>query len=598
LVINDARVFPLAYENLAIKDFGGIAYLGIPLFSPDGYSLGSLCVIDRVPREWKSIEIEMLRDLADMAMTEIALRHEIVDRRNAELEARESDVRLAIFVEHAPASIAMFDNDMRYLMVSRQWKLDYSLADRDLVGESHYAVFPEIPERWRAIHRKCLAGHIISADADQFIRVDGRKQWLSYEVRPWHHADGTIGGIVMFTRDITRQRQAREEQEQIEHKLMETQKLDSLGVLAGGIAHDFNNLLMGIIGNNSLALQSLPGASPVREYLEGIRTASQRAAELIRQMLAYSGRGKFFIQKLDLSAIVEEATPLINVSVGKKATLGLCLAPGLPRVEVDAGQIRQVIVNLVINAAEAIGDNPGRIEISTGLVRADRALLKSAVTGSDLPEGEYVGLEVNDNGLGITAENLPRIFEPFFTTKFTGRGLGLAAVLGIVRGHGGALWVTSKVGKGSTFKILLPRVTTSPAQTAAQPAPSKSSIPAGGTILLVDDEEAVRITASRMLQSFGMTVEVAADGAEAITKYAANPGRYQMVLLDLTMPHVDGAQAFGDLRRINPEVKVILMSGFAEQEATARFTGKGLSAFIQKPFDAELLKSTMRAIGV
>jgi CheY-like chemotaxis protein len=374
--------------------------------------------------------------------------------------------------------------------------------------------------------------------------------------------------------------------------MQQTQKLESLGVLAGGIAHDFNNLLVAILGNAGLALMELPKESPARQTVQAIETAAQRAAELTRQMLAYSGKGKFVIEPLNLSKLVEEMAHLLEVSVSKRAVLKYRFAPNLPPIEGDATQIRQIIMNLITNASDAIGERSGVISISTGLMHCDRAYLQSSYLDSDLPEGDYVYLEVADTGEGMDEATRERIFDPFFTTKFTGRGLGLAAVLGIVRGHSGAIKLYSEMGRGSTFKVMLPAAALLD-QSGAEPSHG-STAPAAAetralTVLVVDDDETVRSVTRRMLEHAGYTVLQAADGVEALEIYGANPG-IDVVLLDMTMPHMDGEETFRELRRISGDVKVVLTSGYNEQDATERFAGKGLAGFIQKPYrPAELV---------
>ncbi|MES2694218.1 MAG: response regulator, partial [Verrucomicrobiota bacterium] len=287
-------------------------------------------------------------------------------------------------------------------------------------------------------------------------------------------------------------------------------------------------------------------------------------------------------------------TQLLSLSISKQAVLRFNLAPGLPAVEGDATQLRQVIMNLVINASEAIGARSGAIGLSTGLTRVDRAYLGGTILAPELPPGTYVSLEVSDNGSGMDAATQAKIFDPFFTTKFTGRGLGLAAVLGIVRGHKGALKVYSEVGRGTTFKILLPC-----ASVAAEPAPGAAYSPAAwqgrGTVLVVDDDETVRSTAAAMLKKLGFDVALVADGCEAVEVFRGTPERFTLVLMDLTMPHLDGRQAFAELRRLRADVRVVLMSGFSEEEAISQFTGKGLAGFLQKPFQHEDLSAAARA---
>jgi CheY-like chemotaxis protein len=312
-------------------------------------------------------------------------------------------------------------------------------------------------------------------------------------------------------------------------------------------------------------------------------------------MLAYSGRGRFVVQKVDLNRLVEETTHLLQVSISKHAALRFNLAAGLPSIEADATQLRQVVMNLVINASEAIGGKSGMISLNTGLTRVDRAYLAGAVAAPDIAEGDYVALEVSDNGCGMEAETLAKIFDPFFSTKFTGRGLGLAAVLGIMRGHRGVLKVYSELGRGTTFKLLFP-CASGPAESVGPVAAARSTWRGRGRVLVVDDEETIRSTAARMLRVLGFETEFAVHGLAAVEVLRANPGAYVLVLLDLTMPVMDGEQAFTELRRLQPDVRVVLMSGFNRQEAVARFTGKGLASFLQKPFSMEALTEVMQAV--
>ena len=422
----------------------------------------------------------------------------------------------------------------------------------------------------------------VSAPTDedlQIIRVAAHLTGIAIERDRADHAH----------RAVERQR------EMMERKLLETQKLESLGVLAGGVAHDFNNLLTGILGNAGLMRLELPEHSPVQEMLVDIENSALRAADLCKQMLAYAGKGRFVVQRLDLSALVHDSARLLQLSISKGAVLSFDLVANLPRIQADATQLRQIVMNLVINASEAIGERSGRIVVTTGLMTADRAYLTETYLSPDLPEGDYVFIEVSDNGAGMSAETRARIFDPFFTTKFTGRGLGLAAVLGIVRGHRGALKVYTEPGRGTSFKLLLPCVDGLAENTgvAAGHAPRWTG---EGTVLIVDDEETVRTVASRMLKAHGFEVVLAADGREALARFREQAGRFRLVLLDLTMPHLNGEETFRELRQIQPDARVLLMSGFNEQEAINRFTGKGLAGFVQKPFTPESLLAKLQAV--
>jgi CheY-like chemotaxis protein len=377
--------------------------------------------------------------------------------------------------------------------------------------------------------------------------------------------------------------------------MQHAQKLESLGVLAGGIAHDFNNLLVGMLGNASLALLDTPLASPARGPVEDIERAAQRAAELTRQLLAYSGKGRFVIEPIDVSRLVEEMTSLLRAALSKKAELILELPTALPAIEADATQLRQVVMNLLTNASDAIGEAVGTIAIRTGVQQVEATYRATLLNGEAITDGAYVFVDVADTGAGMDGATIARIFDPFFTTKFTGRGLGLAATLGIVRGHRGAIKVYSEPGRGTTFRLLFPASREHPVE-AAPPAPT-AELPRGTTVLVVDDEAAVRAVARAMLERRGFRVLLAEDGEQAVSQFAGAAGTIDIVLLDLTMPRLDGEQTFRALRTIAPNVRVVLMSGYNQQDVTNQFVGKGLAGFIQKPFRAsELYEAIARVV--
>ncbi|AOS43508.1 Blue-light-activated protein [Lacunisphaera limnophila] len=418
-------------------------------------------------------------------------------------------------------------------------------------------------------------------------RASGAIAWLRGDSMPERLPDGSVVWHG-FVSDITATRL-------LENKLVESAKLESLGVLAGGIAHDFNNLLTGILGNASLARQELPPSSLGQPMLDQIETAARRAADLCKQMLAYSGKGRFVVQNLDLNKLIEDTTHLLQISIAKNCVLRFNLARSLPVIKADATQLRQVIMNLVINGSEAIGSRSGVLALSTGIARVDDEYIKGFRPDASPPLGDYVFIEVSDNGCGMDTATLAKIFDPFFTTKFTGRGLGLAAVLGIVRGHKGGLKVYSEPGKGTTFKLFFP-VSTGRAQDSATPFADTAPFQGSGVVLVVDDEETVRTVAARMMERLGFTVVTAVDGRDGMEKFRAEPGRFTLVLLDLTMPHLDGEETFRQMRILNPGVRVILTSGFNQQEAVNRFIGKGLAGFIQKPFELASLVQVIRSV--
>ncbi len=449
-----------------------------------------------------------------------------------------------------------------------------------------------------------------------FFKSPVEKSLEAFILRKWGpafyaHMEGALVGAALGRRrpdappmlllavtDITERKWAEDKRLQLERQMQQTQKLESLGVLAGGVAHDFNNLLAIILGNASLALDELPPISSVRDSLRVIETTSLRAAELCRQMLAYSGKCLFVNEPIRLKDLTEEMVSLLKSSISKKAVLNLNLGERLPPLRGDPSQIGQVIMNLVINASEAVGDRNGVITISTGVSNCSRQNLRGIYLDEDWVEGDYVWLEVADTGCGMDAETQQRIFEPFFTTKFTGRGLGLSAVLGIVRGHKGMLKVESQPGKGATFKTFFPASQEEPALLVDRESGARSETWKGaGTILLVDDEESVRTMGKRMLKRLGFTVLTAVDGREALEIYRAQRGEIELVLLDLTMPCMDGEEALDELHRFDPEARVVMSSGYTESEIAARFAGKRLSGFLQKPYALyELAQCLHRAL--
>ncbi|MCP5159220.1 MAG: response regulator [Gammaproteobacteria bacterium] len=454
--------------------------------------------------------------------------------------------------------------------------------------------------RYRALFKnptgKSLEALILRAQGPAFYaQMEGAV--FSTPLEGERHREKNAPLLLLAVTDITERKWAEDKRLQLERQMQQTQKLESLGVLAGGIAHDFNNLLTIVLGNASLALDELPPLSPARDSLRAIEKTSLRAAELCRQMLAYSGKGRFIIENIRLDDLIGEMVSLFKASISKKAILNLNLKESLPPMRGDPSQIRQVVMNLVINASEAIGERSGVITISTGIMECTHDYLSEAYLDENLAEGTYVWLEISDTGCGMDQETRRRIFEPFFTTKFTGRGLGLSAVLGIVRGHRGTLRVYSEPSRGTTFKILFPAVPEKPAP-VVRPSIKSGEWKGVGTVLLVDDEESVRSLGTRMLERIGFQTVVASDGQEALELYETQSADIVLVLLDLTMPYMDGEEAFRQLRQLNPNVRVVMTSGYTETEIAPRFAGKRLFGFLQKPYTLDTLTLCLRnALG-
>lgn len=383
----------------------------------------------------------------------------------------------------------------------------------------------------------------------------------------------------------------------LQSQVLHVQKLESLGVLAGGIAHDFNNLLCGILGNVELAMMRVTDDSELRAYLRGIKTAADRSAELANQMLAYSGKGKFVITTIDLNRLVEEMLGLLSASIKKKARLHFHPASQIPAFHGDTTQIRQVVMNLVVNASDALGDAPGQVHIRTGVCEADRAYLDEAYLAEQLSEGTYLFIEVEDDGCGMDAETRDHLFDPFFTTKDTGRGLGLASLLGIVRGHHGAVKVSSLAGEGSSFRILLPLSN----QCQPEEAPASTLTPdtgwhGAGKILLVDDEDVVRLVTRKMLEKLGFEVLVAENGRQGVKVFQRHGPDISAVVLDMMMPEFDGLETFRELKRLDSEVKVLLVSGYSHESIITSLEKEGLVGFLQKPVRYHQFEDKLREI--
>ncbi len=414
---------------------------------------------------------------------------------------------------------------------------------------------------------------------------DAQKRRVHLQVRAAAEKEnGRVIKLNGFVRDITAERTAEQDREQLRQKMLEAQKLESLGVLAGGIAHDFNNLLTVVLANTTFMSEAAPG----EKRLAQIETAARRAADLCRQMLAYAGKGRFEVEPVDLGALVRDTADLARVSISRKAHLIIEPGEHVPPVEADASQLRQIVMNLVTNGSEALGDAAGEVRVSTRRARPDAAPGGLSLS-FDMPPGDCVCLEVSDTGQGMTPATLARIFDPFFTTKFAGRGLGLAAVLGIVRAHKGALTVVSTPGGGTRFRIYL-AASRQAAKTRATQAPFQGAAAApGGAILVADDEPAVLETTSALLRLRGFETVLATDGNDAVRLFRATPHGFKAVLLDLTMPGLDGADALRAIRAENPAVPALVMSGFSEQAVIDRLQGLGHVGILHKPFTRDIL---------
>lgn len=626
----------------------------------------------------------------------------LVDERTSELlEIKEQQ---QTFIEYAPASLAMFDRDMRYLHVSRRWLSDYKLGERDLRGLSHYAVFPEISGKWKEFHRRGLAGEVLRADADCFERVDGTVQWVRWEIRPWRSASGEIGGIVIFSEDITDLKQAEAalrhesdfsvallnglpgvfylyddqlnflrwnktfeqvlgytgdeiarmspldffagsdrqlmaeriqqvfdqgeseveagfvakdgtvtpyyftglrtniegktcllgvgidvtERKKLEEQLLQSQKMEAIGQLAGGVAHDFNNVLQVIMGCGAILMLDEKLDDKQRELLGQIIASSEKAAYLTKGLLAFSRRQTMALRFVDLNGIMRDVQKFLLRIIGEDIQMKLSFYSSVLPVRVDITQIEQVMMNLATNARDAMPKG-GLFTIETALQEIDAPF--EHAHGYGIP-GRYALISVSDTGIGMDEGTLSRLFEPFFTTKETGKGtgLGMAIVYGIIKQHNGYINVYSEPDLGTIFRIYIPLAGTG--ETAHEES-SDDVLPQGGTetILLVEDDADVRYLAVTLLTQFGYNVLEAVDGNEAVEMFAANQEKISLIVMDVIMPKKNGREAYDEICKIRPGVKVLYTSGYTSDFIQSRGVADAGIELIMKPVrSTELLK--------
>lgn len=520
----------------------------------------------------------------------LAAMRDITEQRDAERAVQDSRDFLDRIINSIGDPVFVKDRQHRFVLTNRALGELLNLDSADMIGKTDTDYFPpdQVKVFWEKDNEVFASGQE-QVNEEQITDAQGTVRTILTKKNRYRDTSGRefIVGII---RDLTEIRKAENERQHIERQMLHAQKLESLGVLAGGIAHDFNNILTAVIGNAELALKrEVPGSSSASN-LRQIIAAASKAAELARQMLAYAGRGIFVREPFDLSTLVRDMTGMLEISISKKAALQYRLANDLPAIEGDVTQVHQIVMNLVINASEAIGDAPGVITVTTGCMACKKEDFAHAWGAENLRDGDYVFLEISDTGCGMHQETISRIFDPFFTTKFTGRGLGMSAVLGIVKSHGGAVKIASEPGKGTTFLILFP--VSSKSKPAIVCHDDLHAWRGHGTVLLVDDEESVRMVGSQMLKMLGFDVVTAENGEEALRCYRELEN-VVCVILDRTMPLMGGEETFEALKQIDPQVRIIMSSGYNESEVTETLVGRGLAGYIQKPYD---LKSLLKAL--
>jgi len=581
VLVEDISTDPLwdDYRTLAMPH-GLAACVSLPIRGLDGRVLGTFALYHRNSGPFEPRELALLEDTSDLAAVVLRLQ-----QRDEAL--RLSEARYRAVVEQAGEMIFFFDvTTKRIVEANAAFQQTLGYSDEDLETLTLYDLVDADRESVDRNVARVVTDQHYNVGRRRYRHKDSRIREVEASASHLREIDQDL--LCAVAHDVTDQVRA-------EAALRQAQKLESLGLLAGGVAHDFNNLLTAILGNLNLAQMNLPKTSPILPYLSNIEGTVLRAADLTRQMLTYSGRGRFLIQAVNLGQVVDEMTHLLTVSISKKVVLHSQIPEALPALEGDPTQIQQIVMNLVINASEAIGDAEGSITITARAAILDEFFISNHLPGQAVKPGSHVIFEVSDTGDGMGPEIISRVFDPFFTTKVSGRGLGLSAMLGILRSHHAGINIYSEIGRGSTFRIYFPAHQAVKKSSQPPKRPIPRNLPTG-TVLVVDDESTIRATTGAMLESLGFKVLDAADGIEAVELYKTHSKDIILVLLDLTMPRMDGKAALHAIQEMNPFAKVILSSGYDQEEALQPFIGANLVGFLKKPYQYKDLVAELEKV--
>jgi two-component system CheB/CheR fusion protein len=531
-------------------------------------------------------ELESSKEELEAANEELTTVNQELQVRNAELETAREFAQATL--DTVRGALVVLGPDLRVIRANQSFYRVFRLSPQEVERRFIYELGDG---RWGNPQLRMFLEEVLPERRDMKdfeVRQDVPSEGMRVVLLNAHRFEGE-DRILLAIEDVTDLRRA-------EENLRQSQKMEAIGFLAAGVAHDFNNLLTGMIGNASLLLDSLPETEPTSITLRNIIDGGQRAAELTRQLLAYAGKGRFYLERVDLSQVVIQTGRLIHPSIPSNVQVRLDLDKHLSLLLADPGQIQQVVMNLMINAAEAIGEKGGVVQVRTGLQAVRGEVLPDLFLKETVAAGNYVYLEVQDNGSGMDEQTIQKIFDPFFTTKFTGRGLGLAAVLGIVRQHKGAIQLHSVPGRGTSFRVLLCVDEQEPTPIAA--ATNADELRGSGTVLVIDDEELIRTYSRSVLVRFGYDVLVARDGAEGIRLFQERADQIGLVLLDVAMPGMDGSRTLERIREIRLDVPVVVCSGFGDVEVEARFAGKQIAGFFPKPYTvAQLARKVKECIA-
>ncbi len=530
---------------------------------------------------------------------------EISDRKRLEAEREKASNEMAWLLKSMIGGFevleSIFDDqgtfvNYRIVFINDAFERSTGLGAKDVIGKTVFEIWPETEQTWVD---NC--GEVAVTGKSKSLELyhgPTKKYWSVNLYRPWE----TTERLCMIFYDITEKKLAQEERIELERRLLHSQKLESLGIMAGGIAHDFNNLLMVVLGNLDMVLEDLPSDSETRQSVENAIKAAERSAELSTQMLTYTGSTLYHSKDLDLNQLLDKNLDLLKLGVSDHVTLNLELGDRLPHIKGDADQLHRLVMNILVNASEAIGDQDGYVTIRTGVMDCYEACLDRGLIDAKPEQGQFVFLEITDTGCGMNVEMQRKLFDPFFTTKFLGRGLGMAETLGIVKGHRGTIRVDSEIGKGTTIRVLFPlsekveeRIVKVNDEIETKP-PIPGPVHLRKTILVVDDEELVRGMVVRRLEVLGYLTITASDGEEGVRIFRERLNEIDLVMLDFAMPRMNGIEAFGELIRIKPDVKVILCSGYTEDVVLDCFPGQRPAGVLHKPYKMEELKTELERL--
>jgi PAS domain S-box-containing protein len=546
---------------------------------------------------------------------------DVTERKQVARLLAENEIRLRTLVQTIPDLVWLKDVDGVYLACNRMFERFFGAKEADIVGKTDYDfVDKELADFFREHDRKAMAAGGPSSNEEWINFADNGQRALLETIKvPMCDRDGQLIGVLGIARDITDRKQIEESNLEMERKFQQTQKLESLGVLAGGIAHDFNNVLTIILGHCYIVDEEIDSGIDLKYHIRQVKTAAERAADLCRQMLSYAGKNTLVQSRINLWALVDENVKMLRSAIKKNVTFNLDLTNDVPEIIGDSAQIQQVVMNLIINAAEAIGSENGTIKITLNRLTvqdpdhqgvrdnefslcpmdSENGFLRTydqpgtVFPDTAVPPGTYACLTVSDNGCGMDLETQKRLFEPFYTTKFTGRGLGMSAVLGIIKSHEGSLKLSSTPGVGTTFRVCLPLSGDSDRIEIAPEAAHVSSVKGSGTILLVDDEEALLIIGSVLLKVIGYSAITAANGREALEIFREQGCGIDLVLLDLIMPEMSGVDAYRRLREISSTIPIVFCSGYSDDEINPDIIGDEHAALIHKPYRPDQLRDTL-----